>query len=135
MGLPQNKPIPTGIRVEISSGTSSTGPTENKWFNTSVKLAFCLHYPTASDRLKAQASYPTKSQAQIKTSMGDYVKPQLRQNSGMSEGHAKVFQQVNERVARMRYDILLVEKFSALLLSPRKGHNFTAGPAANALNK
>jgi hypothetical protein len=33
----------------------------------------------------------------------------------VAQGHAKKFQQVDEDVARARYRILLVEKFSALL--------------------
>lgn len=46
------------------------------------------------------------------------IAPLLRPSSGVSQGHAEFVQQVNERVAKMRHDILLVEKFSALLLWP-----------------
>ncbi len=42
----------------------------------------------------------------------------LKCSSGVTLGHAKFIQQVNERVAKMRHDILLVEKFTALLLWP-----------------
>lgn len=48
------------------------------------------------------------------------IAPLLRPSSGVTQGHAEFVQRVNERVKRMRYWILLVEKFSALLLWPAR---------------
>lgn len=58
------------------------------------------------------------------------IAPLLRPSSGVTQGHAEFVQRVNERVKRMRYWILLVEKFSALLLWPaRAKQNFLVSAA------
>lgn len=103
-------PKNTLYHLEFSSQYSRTKTTENKrlsvWYSACIILLRCKSFLT--EELEMIALPKACS-------------------SGLSQGHAKFVQRVIVAVARWRYYILLVEKFSALLLWPRKGAQLMYG--------